>query len=148
MIHSALKSTSHSFYRHLAHNKKSLLPGVNFTNLMAQIRWYSFFGAVLFHQQKYTQLHHYAQLNFCALRSTPWASKIGVKCWWNWPQMFQDYVGRCIQLFCDIFFTLSGPSGNHSCTLPSKIVENIKVRSTNNILHRKANFEIFGKILI
>ncbi len=56
-------------------------------------------GAVQFHQQNYTQLHHYAQLentlNLYAVRSTPCASKIGVnllaqklcvKCWWDWAQ--------------------------------------------------------------
>jgi len=52
-------------------------------------------------------------------------------------QMFQDYVRRWIQLFV-IFFTLSRPSGNHFCTFPSKIVENMAHKSWAG--YRSTNF--------
>ncbi len=67
-------------------------------------------------------------------------------------QMFQDYVRRWIQLFV-IFFTLSRPSGNHFCTFPSKIVENMAhkswagYRSTNFFLENE-NLDNFLKIII
>ncbi len=65
----------------------------------AKMRQKSFFGAIQFQQQNYTQLGHYTKLEFalnfytvgfmlCVSKISVYllAQKLKVGCWWNWPQ--------------------------------------------------------------